>query len=88
MHFWETKQCEEVLLLYKQICILLSLYRLHYYYLSQRFIGLHLSASYRLEKSDSNYFSYIGELIKVFDVYSNNGVLEMPNLTRSYAGTI
>ena len=54
----------------------------------ERFIGLHLSASYRLEKSDSNYFSYIGELIKVFDVYSNNGVLEMPNLTRSYAGTI
>lgn len=54
----------------------------------ERFIGLHLSASYRLETSDSTYPSYIGELIKVFDAYSNNGVMEMPNLTRSYAGNI
>lgn len=54
----------------------------------ERFIGLHLSASYRLDTSDSNYSRYMGELIKVFDVYSNKGILKMPNFTRSYAGTI
>lgn len=52
------------------------------------FIGLHLSASYRLETGDSNYWNYINELTEFFDLYSTNGILEMPNLTRSYTGTV
>lgn len=52
------------------------------------FIGLHLSASYRLDVNDSNYLRYINELTEIFNLYNINGILEMPNLTRCYVGTV
>lgn len=54
----------------------------------ERFIGLHLSASYRLKENDRNYQNYINELTDFFNVYSNNEVLQMPNLTRCYVGDV
>lgn len=54
----------------------------------ERFIGLHQSASYRLEKSDPNYEHYINELNLLFDIYSKNENLDMPNLTRVYIGNL
>lgn len=54
----------------------------------RRFIGLHNSASYRLEKSDINYKNYIYDLQRAFDKYSLNGNLFMPYLTKCYIGTV
>lgn len=54
----------------------------------KRFIGLHQSASYRLNKNDSNYFNYIDELSSYFDLHSTNGKLNLPNNTCCYIGNL
>ena len=54
----------------------------------QEFIGRNLSGSYALKESDNNYSAYVGELKAFFDKYSNNGLLIMPNLVRSYIGNV
>lgn len=63
-------------------------FRNDFSFTKESFIGLHLSASYRLETSDSNYSNYINKLSEIFDLYNTNGMLTMPNLTRSYVGTV
>lgn len=55
-------------------------------YDEQNFIGRNLSGSYALKESDGNYLDYVAELKSLFDKYSANGYLAMPNVTRSYAG--
>lgn len=54
----------------------------------QCFIGLHQSASYRLNENDPNYFSYIDELSNYFDLHSTNGRLILPNNTCCYVGNL
>ena len=52
------------------------------------FIGRNLSASYAPKESDGNYTDYIAELRRLFDKYSTNGQLVMPNETKSYVGVV
>lgn len=52
------------------------------------FIGRNLSASYALKSNDAQYNDYVNELKKIYEKYSNNGQLIMPNLTRSYVGSV
>lgn len=46
-----------------------------------QFIGLNFSASYAPKIGDSNYHVYLESLIDLFDQYSEQGVLNMPNKT-------
>lgn len=50
------------------------------------FIGRNLSSSYALKEADEGYSSFVKALRALFDRYSENGILIMPNLTRSYIG--
>lgn len=52
------------------------------------FIGRNLSTSYAPKYGDIYYCQYIDELTELFNKYSTNGILELPNITRSYAGDI
>ena len=52
------------------------------------FIGRNLSSSYALKESDAGYAAYVSELMDLFEKYSENGTLFMPNLTRSYVGAV
>ena len=52
------------------------------------FIGRSLSASYTLKEEDERYHEYIEELKALFKKYSINGRLIMPNMTKSYAGSM
>ena len=52
------------------------------------FVGRNLSASYALKDGDGEYAAYVAELKNIFDKYSSDGRLAMPNFTRSYAGRI
>lgn len=57
-------------------------------YSKKNFVGRNLSASYALKENDVNYTSYVNELEKLFDKYSKDGVLTMPNFTMCYFGTV
>jgi SAM-dependent methyltransferase len=52
------------------------------------FIGRNLSASYALKESDENYNAYILEIKTLFEKYSKNKKVLMPNLTRCYVGQV
>ena len=52
----------------------------------QGFVGRNLSGSYAPKEGDSYFQAYITDLGLLFEKYSNDGCLVMPNLTRSYAG--
>jgi len=52
------------------------------------FIGRALSASYALKEDDENFSAYIDELTESFYRYSIDGQYIMPNITRSYTGTV
>jgi len=52
------------------------------------FIGRNLSASYALKESDENYPAYIAELIACFNTHAVDGKMIMPNVTKSYIGTV
>ena len=54
----------------------------------ERFIGLHLSASYRPNKKEEAYNNYINNLSTFFDTNSQNGQLVLPNITRVYIGSV
>ncbi len=54
----------------------------------ERFIGSNLSKSYSLKKDDVNYDKYIEAFGKVFDKYSENGKVMIPNKTYGYLGKI
>lgn len=50
------------------------------------FIGRHLSASYALKPEDGDYAAYGEALSALFCAHSDNGILQMPNITRCYIG--
>ena len=52
------------------------------------FIGRNLSSSYALKGKDEQYNNYVNELKKIYEKYSSNGQLIMPNLTCSYVGDV
>ena len=54
----------------------------------QGFIGRNLSSSYAPKEGDSYYQAYIADLGVLFEKFSNDGCMVMPNITRSYAGTV
>ena len=54
----------------------------------EKFIGSNLSKSYSLKKNDENYENYIEAFGKVFDKYSKNGKVIIPNKTYGYLGKI
>lgn len=57
-------------------------------YTLEEFIGGCLSASYAPKEGDKNYRQFVDELTELFNKYCINGVLEVPNITRSYVGEV
>lgn len=58
------------------------------FYDRNKFINRSLSGSYSLKQTDVDYGKYINELEFIFDKYSNNDVIIMPNKTIVYAGFV
>jgi len=52
------------------------------------FLGRYLSASYSPKETDKEYHPFITALTKLFEKYSNNGTIIIPNITRSYLGKV
>lgn len=52
------------------------------------FLGRNLSASYSLKKSDKEYEFFVEAITNLFEKYSFNGKIVMPNFTRSYLGHV
>ncbi|KAA9028652.1 class I SAM-dependent methyltransferase [Niallia endozanthoxylica] len=52
------------------------------------FLGRYLSASFSPKKTDKEYQPFITALSNVFEKYSNNGKIIIPNITRSYLGKV
>lgn len=57
-------------------------------YDKKKFIHRCLSSSYSLKEGDDRYDAYIKELEVLFEKYSINGLLTMPNKTIAYIGII
>ena len=53
-----------------------------------KFIQRNLSASYSLKETDGEYKSYVSDLEVLFDKYSVNDILTMPNKTVTYTGRL
>ena len=54
----------------------------------EQFIGLNFSASYAPKQNSENYTIYLNELERIFDKYSENGYITMPNNTILRIGNI
>jgi len=54
----------------------------------QEFIGRNLSGSYALKENDRDYGAYVAAIKVLFEKYGDSGLLTMPNLTRSFVGTV
>lgn len=54
----------------------------------EKFIQRSLSSSYSLNEKDKKYNEYLLALNDLFDIYSINGVLTIPNKTVAYFGTV
>lgn len=52
------------------------------------FLGRYLSASYSPKKTDKEYNPFITALSNLFEKYSHNGQIVIPNITRSYLGKV
>ncbi|RXJ02465.1 SAM-dependent methyltransferase [Anaerobacillus alkaliphilus] len=52
------------------------------------FIGRHLSASYALKEGDPLYPQFLEEFSNLFDFYQKDGILHLPNVTKSYWGSV
>lgn len=52
------------------------------------FIGRHLSASYSLTPEDKQYEAYIDAITALFERYCDGDQLTIPNITRSYMGSV
>jgi SAM-dependent methyltransferase len=52
------------------------------------FLGRNLSASYSLKESDKEFEFFVDAITNLFEKYSHNGKLAMPNYTRSYLGNV
>ncbi|MGG0293219.1 class I SAM-dependent methyltransferase [Bacillus pacificus] len=54
----------------------------------ESFLGRNLSASYAPKENDKEYKNFVLLLSELFDKYSKNGKIILPNLTRSYMGNV
>lgn len=54
----------------------------------ERFLGLHLSASYCPPKNNVNYSKYIDSLLNFFELHCKNGLLTLENNTCCYIGYV
>ena len=54
----------------------------------EKFIGVNLTKSYSLKKEDDNYENYVKAFEKLFDKYSKDGKIIMPNKTYGYLGKL
>ena len=52
------------------------------------FVGRNLSGSYALKETDNDYDAYVAAIKGLFYKYADNGLLIMPNITRSFVGTV
>lgn len=52
------------------------------------FLSRNLSASYSLKESDDEYQHFVEAITRLFEKYSHNGKIVMPNFTRSYLGNV
>lgn len=52
------------------------------------FLSRNLSASYSLKESDDEYQHFVEAITNLFEKYSHNGKIVMPNFTRSYLGNV
>ncbi|WHZ00837.1 class I SAM-dependent methyltransferase [Neobacillus sp. YX16] len=52
------------------------------------FLGRNLSASYSLKESDKEFEFFVEAITNLFEKYSHNGKIFMPNYTRSYLGKV
>ena len=52
------------------------------------FLGRNLSASYSLKEPDKEYKFFVEAITNLFENYSHNGKIVMPNFTRSYLGNV
>lgn len=52
------------------------------------FLGRNLSASYSPKETDKEYESFVEAITNLFEKYSHNGKIVMPNFTRSYLGNV
>ena len=52
------------------------------------FLGRYLSASYSPKKTDKEYKPFITALSNLFEKYSKDGEIVIPNITRSYLGRV
>ncbi|MEK8198215.1 MULTISPECIES: class I SAM-dependent methyltransferase [Lysinibacillus] len=52
------------------------------------FLGRNLSASYAPKKNDGEYQTFVFLLTELFEKYSKNGKIVLPNITRSYLGNV
>ncbi|HFK1456349.1 TPA: class I SAM-dependent methyltransferase [Bacillus cereus] len=54
----------------------------------ESFLGRNLSASYAPKENDEEYKNFVSLLSELFEKYSKNGKIILPNLTRSYMGNV
>ena len=54
----------------------------------EQFIGLNFSASYAPKVDDANYDLYLKSLVDLFEKYSEQGILDMPNNTICRLGKV
>lgn len=52
------------------------------------FVGRCLSSSYSLKEGDDGFSEYVSELEKLFDKYSRDGIVFIPNFTCCYMGSV
>jgi ubiquinone/menaquinone biosynthesis C-methylase UbiE len=52
------------------------------------FLGRNLSASYAPKENDEAYEKFVYLLTELFEKYSKNGQIVLPNITRSYLGNV
>lgn len=57
-------------------------------YTKEKYVKRCLSSSYSLNENDKNYSSYVKEIEKIFDEFSENGIYKMPNMSVLYIGKI
>ncbi len=59
-----------------------------YFFDYEGFLGRNLSASYAPKENDEQYKNFIFLLSELFEKYSKDGKIILPNLTRSYLGNV
>ena len=54
----------------------------------QGYVNRVLSSSYSLKESDDRYADYLKEINNIFDMYSSDGIITIPNETVAYIGVV